>query len=109
MLMGDGPLGRLMYTAVGATGVGSINFNKLKVDQKNMADLTEASSQCVPAHVSYAKGEEVGMFKMGSTVVLLAEVPKGFQFQDLAGQKVRFGQVIGSLPPGAKIPSANKQ
>lgn len=43
-------------------------------------------------------GEELGMFKMGSSVVALLEVPKGFEFTAKENEKVRYGQVIGKAP-----------
>ena len=38
--------------------------------------------------------EEMGAFRMGSTVVLLMDVPRGFQFSVGAGQKVCMGQAL---------------
>jgi len=47
------------------------------------------------SEISINKGDEVGMFHLGSTVILLFE--KGFmKFEGLeTGKKVRLGQVIG--------------
>lgn len=42
-------------------------------------------------------GQEVGEFRMGSTVVLLFEAPKGFVFDVDAGQTIQMGQAIGRI------------
>lgn len=42
-------------------------------------------------------GQEVGEFRMGSTVVLLFEAPKGFVFDVNAGQTIQMGQPIGGI------------
>ena len=44
----------------------------------------------------YEKGEELGLFNFGSTIVLTFECPEAFKLQLSVGQKVRVGQQIGS-------------
>ena len=43
------------------------------------------------------KGEPLGEFNLGSTVVLLFEAPPDFSFSLRPGQPIRFGQPLGSL------------
>ncbi len=42
------------------------------------------------------KGERLGGFKLGSTVVLVFEAPSNFQFSILPGQKIQYGQSIST-------------
>eukprot|EP00455_Lapot_gusevi_P000105 TRINITY_DN10046_c0_g1_i1.p1 TRINITY_DN10046_c0_g1~~TRINITY_DN10046_c0_g1_i1.p1 ORF type:complete len:256 (+),score=67.18 TRINITY_DN10046_c0_g1_i1:57-824(+) len=48
-----------------------------------------------PIHA--ARGLELARFELGSTVVLVFEAPKNFQFQVPFGSKVRMGQELGGL------------
>jgi phosphatidylserine decarboxylase len=81
---------------VGATHVGSIHINfcgDFVTNQKNSVPGIVENYRIKPANLKAA--DEVGLFKMGSTVVLIFEVPKGFEFTVGAGEFVRYGQVIG--------------
>ncbi len=42
------------------------------------------------------KGEEIGKFNLGSTIVMLFEADENFKFNVNAGEKVKYGQVIGT-------------
>ena len=50
--------------------------------------------------VSLAKGDRVGGFNLGSSIVLIFEAPKDFQFQVEVGQKVFYGQPLGTIRNG---------
>jgi phosphatidylserine decarboxylase len=43
------------------------------------------------------KGDEVGAFSLGSTIVLVFEAPEPFQFSVKKGQLIRVGQAIGNV------------
>ena len=44
------------------------------------------------------KGQDIGHFNLGSTIVLLFEAPHDFKLNLAPGQKVKYGQGIGGLP-----------
>jgi len=43
------------------------------------------------------KGEEMGDFRLGSTIVLLFEAPPSFQFNVSDGQNVKYGEALASV------------
>ena len=43
------------------------------------------------------KGDRLGCFSLGSSIVLIFEAPKNFHFVVEPGQKVLFGQPIGTV------------
>lgn len=47
--------------------------------------------------MTLCKGDHLGEFDLGSTVVLIFEAPRHFSFQLQAGQRIRFGEALGSL------------
>ena len=48
--------------------------------------------------VDAPKGSMFGEFNLGSTLVLIFEAPKGFQFKICEGQKIKYGEAIGTSP-----------
>ncbi|TNJ27203.1 Phosphatidylserine decarboxylase proenzyme [Giardia muris] len=66
------------YVAVGALNVGSIYIHKYSLEtHKDMLSPTSESS--LTRTESYSIGEEVGFFSLGSTVVLVYELPLSIQ------------------------------
>ncbi|KAG0677049.1 phosphatidylserine decarboxylase 1 [Kluyveromyces marxianus] len=107
-LLGHWKHGFFSMTPVGATNVGSIklNFDKeLVTNEKTQRhckphtcyEATYENASKVLGGVPLIKGEEMGGFMLGSTVVLCFEAPKGFKFNVNVGDKVKMGQPLGKL------------
>ena len=62
---------------------------------KNMCD-------CNKDGVQISKGEMLGEFNLGSTIVLLFEAPQNFQFTVKPEQKVLFGESLGQFTEWGK-------
>ncbi|KYO31668.1 phosphatidylserine decarboxylase proenzyme isoform B [Alligator mississippiensis] len=104
VLTGDWKHGFFSLTAVGATNVGSIRIyfdqdlhtNSPRYSKGSYNDfsfITNNNKEGIPMR----KGEHLGEFNLGSTIVLIFEAPKDFKFHLKPGQKIRFGEALGSL------------
>jgi phosphatidylserine decarboxylase len=95
---------------VGATNVGSIilNFDReLRTNlRRGRARSTEPGTYVEAVYSNASSvlkgqplrpGEEMGGFCLGSTVVLVFEAPRGFEFNVKAGEKVKVGQKLGDV------------
>ncbi|XP_067929463.1 phosphatidylserine decarboxylase proenzyme, mitochondrial-like isoform X2 [Watersipora subatra] len=106
--------GFFSMTAVGATNVGSI---KTYFDQKLETNLRSQSSKQMVYYdhaftdgVPMKKGELFGEFNLGSTIVLIFEAPKSFEFTDIAcNETVRMGQPLGDKTIAKSARSASAQ
>lgn len=81
----------IYFVAIGALNVGSIIMhfeNRIKSNAK-----THNICYTYRTPIAIKKGEELGMFQMGSTIVLLME---DINISAKDGQKVAFGEAIGS-------------
>ncbi|MBM0637047.1 phosphatidylserine decarboxylase [Campylobacter sp. VicNov18] len=76
---------------IGAQNVGKIRFNfdpSIQTNAKNSHNFTRKYE-----NLTLTKGEELGNFELGSTIVLISQ--KGlFNFQVKAGQDIKFGEKI---------------
>ncbi|KAG8824717.1 phosphatidylserine decarboxylase 1 [Serendipita sp. 401] len=108
-LLGRWRHGFFSMVPVGATNVGSIlvNFDKdLRTNERRKRPAPGVFREAVYTKASpllggqpLKPGVEVGGFKLGSTIVLVFEAPKTFQFSLQAGQKVRVGESMGDVEP----------
>lgn len=114
-LLGRWRYGFFSMTPVGATNVGSIaiNFDKYlrtntrwieeeegsrtKAKRATCYEATYESASPLLRGVPLVKGEEMGGFHLGSTVVLVFEAPAQFQFGVTVGDTVKMGQSLGTL------------
>lgn len=98
-LFGHWQKGLMTQVYVGATNVGSMTLThegpSFETDKLAAAGLKKVNDLVYPTPVSLAKGQEVGMFRLGSTVVMIFEAPENFQFTIKEGDSVRYGQPIG--------------
>ena len=46
--------------------------------------------------VPVEKGDLFGEFNLGSTIVLIFEAPKDFKFDVETGQKIKYGEAVGT-------------
>ncbi|XP_021405644.2 phosphatidylserine decarboxylase proenzyme, mitochondrial isoform X1 [Lonchura striata] len=104
VLRGDWKHGFFSLTAVGATNVGSIRIyfdqdlhtnspSYSKGSYNDFSFISNNNKEGIPMR----KGEHLGEFNLGSTIVLIFEAPKDFRFNLKTGQKIRFGEALGSL------------
>ncbi|XP_068094644.1 phosphatidylserine decarboxylase proenzyme, mitochondrial isoform X2 [Hyperolius riggenbachi] len=104
VLTGTWKYGFFSLTAVGATNVGSIRIYFDRDLQTNSPRYSKGSHNDVSYvtnnnqdGIPMRKGEQLGEFNLGSTIVLIFEAPKDFTFNLKAGQKIHFGEAVGSL------------
>ncbi|KAJ3156674.1 phosphatidylserine decarboxylase 1 [Geranomyces michiganensis] len=105
VLMGEWAYGFFSMIPVGATNVGSIKIDfdpelRTNLGRRQLKEQEHAPGTYVervyPGHgVPVVKGEQMGGFKLGSTVVLVFEAPSTFEFTLEAGQKIRVGEPMG--------------
>lgn len=115
-LLGRWRYGFFSMIPVGATNVGSIRINfdqELRTNVKEQRPLAGTYSEATYGKASrllggqpLSKGEEMGGFLLGSTIVLVWESPE-FTFDVEPGQKVKVGQRLGDL--GAADPAKHKK
>ena len=97
---GDWKHGRISLGFVGATNVGSMTINFDKELKTNRFDHKKGLFKPEDRDyngISVGKGEEIGRFNFGSSVIMLVETPKNFKFDLEIEQKVRYGDVIGKF------------
>ncbi|XP_056648086.1 phosphatidylserine decarboxylase proenzyme, mitochondrial isoform X1 [Diorhabda sublineata] len=96
--LGHWNYGFFSYTAVGATNVGTVKvyFDKTLQTNKPYKNRTKEEI-CLGNAVELKKGDIMGEFRMGSTIVLIFEAPYNFKFSIMPGDKVKMGQGIGCV------------
>ncbi|CAK8676754.1 unnamed protein product [Clavelina lepadiformis] len=97
VLSGWWKYGFFSMTAVGATNVGSIVVYKDKALKTNLKDSKVGvynDHGFENRGVEFLKGDGVGEFKLGSTVVLIFEAPKSYKFSYPAGKQIKYGEKL---------------
>jgi len=120
-LFGDWVQGMMCMVFVGALNVGSIDLNfdselqtnrklkmpftntDIKIYTENAENGTESldskgipSGKSVGKGIPVTKGQEIGKFNLGSTIVLVFEASPDFEFTVQPGEAVKYGQCIGN-------------
>lgn len=128
VLEGQWAHGKIAYVAVGATNVGSIQLEfdpSLRTNQKgaerfrkhlrrvwgwsqdraavhNVQEIDE--EDVFPLEASCKKGDRIGFFHLGSTVVMVFDGPPGLEFLAQENDRVWLGQALAAVrrtPTGA--------
>ena len=94
----------MYYSPVAATNVGNIVLNcdpELRTNlggkrDKMIKKIYSEGEGALEGGVGVGKGEEMGAFRMGSTVVMVFEGGEDFRFFCEKGGKVRMGEMLGS-------------
>ncbi|MDO6823185.1 archaetidylserine decarboxylase [Marinobacter sp. 1_MG-2023] len=95
--MFDTAAGPMAMVLVGAMIVGSVETPWAGVVAPNSSGVKTISYEGESA-ISFAKGEEMGRFRLGSTVVMV--MPKGsvsWDAEQVAGKRVRMGEAFGKV------------
>ncbi|CAD7092821.1 unnamed protein product [Hermetia illucens] len=107
LYIGKWEYGFFSFTAVGATNVGSVQIyfdDGLKTNKYVLGPLKRKryDERQLPEGMTLEKGDLVGQFNMGSTIVLIFEAPKNFEFTIVPGQKIKFGEKLGEVRTSKK-------
>ena len=98
-----GRLGKVAIVMVGAAGVGNI---ALSYAPESVMWRASGERRRIELDYELTKGDELGAFRLGSTVVMVFE-PKAAELAGEVGQALRFGERIGTTrtlvrPPGGR-------
>ncbi|ORY35723.1 phosphatidylserine decarboxylase-domain-containing protein [Naematelia encephala] len=106
-LLGRWKYGFFSMVPVGATNVGSIRINfdeSLRTNTRHLSHPPHTFTEAVYSSASsilrgqpLLAGEEMGGFRLGSTIVLVFEAPGNWRFTCKAGEKIKVGEKVGEL------------
>ncbi|CDK24205.1 unnamed protein product [Kuraishia capsulata CBS 1993] len=87
----------------GTETLGAHASDRKKVRKNTCYEATYKGASKILGGQPLSKGQEVGGFKLGSTVVLVFEAPQNFRFKLEEGQYVKMGQAIGEIERKRKV------
>lgn len=80
-------------------------MSKLEAPSSGLTKHHLRSFMLTPQGVQLEKGEEMGMFRMGSTIALIFECPRDYEITRGPGEKVKLGQQILAAKRETKVES----
>ncbi len=66
-------------------------------DQLPLGEYRDKELGVATEGLEVKKGDRLGGFKLGSTIVLVFRAPSNFQFSVSSGQTVQYGQSLGTI------------
>ncbi len=99
LLFKNSPLGEMALVAVGALNVGSIQFPFLS-EIRTKRGSRERHGPLVKGPLEVNKGQDLGCFSFGSTVILLSKNPDLLWRYPADSSKIQQGRLLASLPQG---------
>uniref|UniRef100_T2M4B0 phosphatidylserine decarboxylase n=1 Tax=Hydra vulgaris TaxID=6087 RepID=T2M4B0_HYDVU len=100
LLSGRWKHGLFMCGAIGAYNVGSIKLNfpvEKQFGTNSPFNSDGFQDRLYPTGVLLKRGDTVGRFELGSSLVLVFTAPKTFKFNVKCGDKVKYGQPLGNI------------
>lgn len=97
----DTAAGPMAFVLVGAMVVGSVQTTWAGIVSPGKRRIDETHYDGLKVPIRFEKGEEMGGFRLGSTVIMV--MPKGsvcWNEDQLPGGRVRMGEAFGKLTPG---------
>ena len=91
---------------MGALNVGSIKIyfdEHVKTNEGSVEALPKVLERNYPEALHLKRGEMVGSFNFGSTIVLLFESSDNFKFTTQVGDRVKVGQRVGVDSPTSPV------
>ena len=73
------------------------NLRRRKVSPGSFAEATYTNASTLLRGQPLRHGQEMGGFRLGSTIVLVFEAPPTFSFSVEVGQRVKVGEKLGEL------------
>jgi len=100
LLVGEWKHGKFFMAPVAATNVGNIKLNfdtELNTNTIGLKRYRMLDHSYENQHICPKKGQELGEFRLGSSIVLIFEAPSNFNFAVKEGDTVKYGQTLGRL------------
>jgi len=100
----------LAVVAVGATNVGSVRvYHDEKLRTNLFKDRVGSNSIVKYDQVVVGKGDSLGEFRFGSTIIVVYESPKSNIMMSKVGSKVEYGQAVSMVPQHLPCQKKNKE